>query len=251
MATAQRQELVLPPKLISTQAKGLRLVTPLEEAVKELTISDAEEYQTADELLTNIRKARAAWSVELEGTPEKPGPLSLARQTKLALDALNRKIDGPMETLERAVRTKMQDYKREEQRQLREAQAKQDEEDARIQKELEEAAAREEAARTKPMQQKLAAKREKLEEQLEESRASRPVAVKAAGSTTRMVKQWKCDHSIKQLCAAVVAGKLPADVLTVDSSHVYDVTRMAGGWDMIQKWPGFTVTEDIIIAGRG
>lgn len=244
MATATVQR---PASLVKVAVEGTRLVSPLKDAVEELTITSSEDYTGADELLAGIRRARKTWDEKMEPI------LSPLRSAKTAADALKREIDRPLEVLEGQVKEKMRDFKVQEAAEIAREQARIDAAQQKIQRQLEDASAKELAARTKQMRERLATKRQELEEQAEEVAAEAPVATKAAHSGVRMVPKWRCSGnketpSLFIILMAILAGQIPPEVVMLDHSfinrqHLNDRTVMA-------NWPGFELYDETVIVGR-
>lgn len=230
----------LPANLVKVQVKGTKLLTPLEAEVHGLTVETADEYQVADELLAGIARARKQWAAEIEPV------LAPLRQAKSAADELNRKIDRPLEALYNTVRTKMGAFKQAEARVLLAAREEQEREQAKLQRQLEETAAREQTARTKQMRERLAAKREELEQQAEEV-AEAPQAVKGAHSATRRIKKWRVVN-MELLLRMIADGAGPEEVLILNEGYINAVMRSQP--DVVASWPGFEVYEELIVAGR-
>src|SRR3990167_2092546 len=174
-----------PAHLARIDARGSVLIKPLRPLVESLDITTPEEYQEADALLGRVITKRKEWVADCE---EILAPLRTAKQ---AADKVKAKYDKPLEALEVMVRAKMQDYKREEQRQLAEAQRAADAATAKLTQQLEEAEETAQSARTAQMRERLAAKRDQLATAIEEVAAEVPEATTAAGSTTRTVTRWK------------------------------------------------------------
>jgi len=237
-----------PPALVKTEVKGTRLVTPLQNAVEELTIETAEDYQTADEILTGIQQARKSWASEMEGTDKEPGPLRAARIMKQSVDALNRKIDGPLATLETQVKAKMREWKLEDARRIAAEQERIAAEQAKLTAKIEETANKELAARTAQMRERLAERRRQLEAEAEEKAAEVPEETKGEHSTVRRVRKWRIADQ-EAVLRGVIQGHIPQSVVMTDNAAVNKQWLLDP--DVVASWPGFEVYEDIQIAGRG
>lgn len=244
MATAMLRPVTktTPAALVKVEVKGSKLITPLRDAVEELTVTTEEEYQQADELLATIRQARRQWAAEIEPV------LTPLRLAKTAADALNRKIDVPLGELEASVKATMKDYKVQEAAEIAREQARIDAAQSKIQAQLEDTAARELAAKTKQMRERLATKRTHLEEQAEAVEAEAPVAIRAAHSSTRIISRWRIvdmDAFIK----GVVSGAIPKGVLMLD--YAFMNKHHLTGRDSMAGWPGCELYDDTVIVGRG
>src|SRR3990167_2647018 len=148
------------------------------------------------------------------------------------------------------VRAKMQDYKREEARQLAEAQRAADAATAKLTQQLEEAEETAQSARTAQMRERLAAKRDQLATAIEEVAAEVPEATTAAGSTTRTVTRWKLadmENGLETVLRGVLAGKIPAAAITLNEVYI---NRKMTEPETVASWPGFEVYEDVVIVRR-
>jgi hypothetical protein len=217
-------------------------VQPLAQAVQELTVTNDEEYQAADALLGSVRGARRQWASMFKPVHE---PLKLA---KANADKLNRDIDGPMETMETAIKRVMADYSLEKERRIAEQKRLADEEAERLRKKLEEATNKELAAKTAPMRERLRVARETLEtqvvEQAEETEETLERPVEAEHSRTRKVRKWR-------LVDLEAYAKVTRNYVILDTAAVTrDLRSGLITLDDIAGWPGFEVYEDVVIASR-
>lgn len=231
--------------VVKTKMKreGLALVTPLEERVKALEIKTAEDYLEADEILTSVRQARAKWEAKYY--------TSILVPMRKALDAgyaLNREVDGPLEAMEKAVKLEMKDYKLLEAKQQREADEARARETARLQQAAAVKQAAEDNAKTTAMRNKLRAAREKLEEEAAEVEETAPIAapVKASGSVGRKVKKWR----VLDIGSVIHHWEeFPDETILLINPTVVNAAFKKDP-DVVAKWPGFEVFDDIEIAGR-
>jgi chromosome condensin MukBEF ATPase and DNA-binding subunit MukB len=224
-------------ELMKIERKGSALLTPLETEVAKLVVSTAKEYAEADVLLGDIRHARAKWKASIEPI------LQPLREAKTAADALNRKVDRPLEQLEQSVKEVMGEFKQKELRQLQKVQAEAD----TLRRQAEELAARESATRSRQTREKLALEQEKLETKIEKKLEQAPPVVKSSHSVAKTVKRWRITDTSKVL-TGVLRGIIPPEVLAIDPGVVLCYFREDP--TSVATWPGFELYDDIQIAGR-
>lgn len=252
-----------PTDTLSVRTAGLQLLTPLKATVSALSITSASDYLDADEALGKIRNSRAKWQQLMEPIS---GPLERAmkelKESQKGVKSLNAAIDGPMEGLELKVKGLMRQFKIEEQRQLQEAETERQAQLARLAREVAQKAAQEAAAKTAPMRAKLAQKRAELEAEAESVRADPEVnlnPVKGGSSTARHTLKPQITN-LEAFVAAIRNYEPKADlyefshpplsIIKVEmlQTALMAIYRQTPG--IVKSWPGVTIVDDVIIAGR-
>lgn len=270
---------VTPEQFISTRTKGLQLITQLQPATLDriVKIDSPEGYLQMDAKLAAIKNVRAQWKLALEPIS---GPLDraiqkmkegLAEAKKAAEGAkhLDQEVSSQLDRMEYRVKGLMEDYKREERRQIEEkAQEK-----ARAAQELKEKAKQKAiqaaAAKTPQMKARLQQQQSELEEQAfevqVEDEATTPV--KGASSVARVQQKVRIADPIAFLKAVTdyqpvsgvyTMGKPPlrttdrkgedAYLVEIVSARLTDLWREQPG--VVASFPGVVIEDDIIIAGR-
>lgn len=225
--------------------EGLSVIPSLKEEVDSLAIAGEADYLQADTLLTDIARARKTWTAKLAPIRDPlKETVKAAKQAQKAADDLFKEVDDPLAALETQVRLSMKAYKVEE---LRQIQAKQDEQ-ARIQREIDRAAEVEAYGRTSAQRAKATATREALEEQQAEVFEETPTPVQAEGSGNRVAKKIRASDPAKLLrfiadnyedlqdCAEVVQSAL-------NRRFKEDPEGMA-------SWPGVEIYDDVTIVRK-
>lgn len=228
-----------------------RKLPELKDAVQALEVATPEDYAEADGLLHMVQTARRDWRTRFYGgvvggktyEPIIP-PLSTALE---ALYAMVRDVDKPLEAYEKTIKAKQTEYKQEEARQQRELEEAQAQEQARIQAELDRVAEQEAAAKTQSVRTRLAQRREALVAEAEQVEREVLEPVTAAHSSTRTVPKWRV-ADMKLVLAGVRAGSIPPEVVTVADAQVDSVFKEHP--DVVASWPGFELYNDILIVGR-
>lgn len=236
---------VLPAKqnLVAYKKEGQSLIHPIQAELDNLEVVDAESYAETDALLGRIQGARRKWSDRIEKI------IRPIRDGLNELYALNREVDRPLEALEKGVKEKMRLFKVEEQRQLQAAQQERDAEAERIRRQAEEAAAKEANARTNAMRNRLAAKREELEQAAAEVEAQElPEAVRGQASSTRPVKKWKVTNLPKFLHAITDGKGIPIEMIILNVPTINKYFKEHP--EQVAEWPGIEVFDDVQIIGR-
>ena len=234
----------IPPHLVKAKAEGTHLVNPIREQVAALTVNTSEEYAEADALLHRIQSSIRLWDDKMEAI------LAPLREAKSAADALKRDVRRPLVEFEDEVKALMRAYKLQEAKQIEEAREKQAEKQTEVQAKLEETAERELAARTRQLRERLAARRQQLEQEAQTLEREVIAPTVAEHSTTRKVPKWRYVGTLKQLCKDVVAGKVPEGVVLMDYSTINRIHLDKEGRERMASWPNFELYEDIVIAGR-
>lgn len=269
MATKRKPSaLVLTdPKLVAARTEGIKIASPLSDAVDAIAIKDEDSYLDADNMLGQIRHARAKWRVKMDPILQ---PLKRAIDAaKLAMEGakqLDGDIDGPMAELEVKVKEKMRFYKLvDEPRMLREKQA---EADAEIQADLREAERKDEQAQhatTAGMRARLEQARVALLTRVEETQESvediRPV--QAASSTARFTKKCRIKNlevflkGMQEYSSADGVMKMahpPYELLRREKVMAAIQVELNKLWSttpgVVKSWPGIEEFDDVNIAGR-
>ena len=233
--------LVKPPSPLRTT--GTALVHPLEELVEALEVKTDEDYEAADELLTRVRQAVAKWENKINPVIE-PQRKALDAAYKLKNEFLH-----PLQAMEKAIKGEMATYKRLQLERVREAEAARQQEIDRLQREADIRAQQFKVAKTSPMKERLRQQREALAEQIAEKEQESVTAtpIKVAGSQVRQKKKAEV-HDIKAFMLAVVAGKIPLDLIEVNTSQLR--LQFTAQPAIVSQWPGVKIVDDIVIAGR-
>lgn len=240
----------VPVSLTRVQQEGVKLLTPLEQDVKALRVTTAEEYEAADMLLSDIGRARRQWRLKIDPilSPLKQA-IDKAKEAMMGAKALDAEVDGPFTLLEERVKKVMRDYKLEERRQL---QAAKDAQDAAIEQDrlkLVELTRKEELAKTAALRMRLGLQRSIVEAHAQELESTpKEAPVKAASSQARNVRKWRVTD-VAAVLAGILEGSIPDDVMVVDSAAVGRHYRDSA--ETVESWPGFEGFDDVVIARRG
>lgn len=224
------------------KAEGLTIVSGVEARVQGLTITDSDDYLSADALLGFIQNARKTWKGKIEPA------IRPIRQGLDALYELNRSMDRPLELAEAHVKRLMKDFKLEEARQL---QAEKDERDRLEREKLREAEERRRAAEqaaTPQAKGRLLAQADRLEE-VAQAIAEQPTNTATAGSHSsdrRRKKVRIISHGA--LLKGILDGYVPGDVVEVNQTRLNAYFK--DDPEGMQAWPGVEVYDDIDIIGR-
>jgi hypothetical protein len=229
-------------EIAAVQQEVKELTAPIIPRIRILKIIDANTLAQADSFLSKICSARKVIEVRLKRILD---PLNEARNEVLNL---RREMDAPLLQLEAELREGMKDYRMLEIRKEREAEEKRLQERRRIEAEAAKKLAQENAAKTEAMRKRLAAQREELEAKAVEVTAA-PLAppVTLMNSGTRTERRVRITDR-KAFLAAVVAGEVPDDVITIDMSTLERYRKMNEA--LVKSWPGTDIQEDVIIVRR-
>lgn len=239
-------EIVPSKTLVQMRSEGLATVSPLNQDVQSLTITDDESYVAADRLLCRVIQAEAGWAAKIDKIL---GPIAQGLEL---LKGLRDDIAGPLKASRLAIKEKMKEYKLLEAKRLRDEAEAKEAEKRRLAKVAADAAKAEENAKTFQMKQKLALKRAEAEQQRAEIEAApeaKPVQIKGGGAARTIIK-WRVTDKAKFL-AYVLENYTELEALVlIDDGQMTAKRRLdkaqAGPW-----MPGVEVYEDISIAGRG
>lgn len=228
-----------------SQTEALAEINRLMPVVKDLEtlgIKTPEAYGAADALLYQIKSKRTWWKALIDQ------PIKKIREGLEALYMVNRTVDRPMEYAETAVKQAMKLYKIEESRRVQQEEAQRQADLEAIRREQEAIAQKQQAAQTSPMKARLAQKRAELEAQERHVATVAPevVVVQGATSEARVKVVWYLED-MTAVIKGVAAGKIPSKILTIDTKAMNEYFREFP--DKVMEWPGFSVKEDIIIAG--
>lgn len=232
------------PAVLKMKKEGVTLLRPLRDEVDSLTVTTAEEYEAADNLLARIAQARKTWKAKLSPIID---PLNDAlKAAKKAMDGaktLHKEADEPLEQLELTVRGQMKAFKLEEHRQLQEAQREQERLQAALQEQLE----REATARTAQQRAKATVQREVLEQRVEQAVEAAPAAVYVENSSTRVSRKVRVS-SLRDLLQGILDGYVPEDCVEVRMPRVNAYFKEHG--EAMASWPGVVVEDDVTIVRR-
>ena len=210
-----------------------------------LTIESEDDYLRMDTLLGDIARARKTWTAKLAPIrdPLKQA-VDAAKAAQKAANALFDEVDQPLAELEGTARQRMKAFQQEKQR----LKALADDEQRRIQQEIDRAAQVEAHGRTSTQRQKATQQREVLEERQAEVFAAAPVLVQAESSGARVQKKIRASDPAKLLrfiadnyadlsdCAEVIQSAL-------NRRFKEDPEGMA-------SWPGVEIYDDVTIVRR-
>lgn len=247
---------VVPTMLpAGVEERGSSLLAPLQPSVEALEVLTAEDYEEADRLLSRVQVARKSWAAEMYGPESDPkkqtGPIPSIRRGLDQLYALNRKIDQPLEALETSIKGKMKSFKLEEQRQLQAAErAKQDEID-RKQREADALTAKALSAATPQLAGRFANQASRLDDQIEEVKAT-PLAAPVQGfsSQVRTKKKWRV-AKMSDFLTACLDGTLGLEWATISPEGKATLDQvLKDDPDSLAAYPGIEVYDDINIVGR-
>lgn len=231
--------------IAKAKKEGLNLIPSLQEEVGGLAITSEDDYLRADTLLSDIARARKTWTAKLAPIrdPLKQA-VSAAKQAQKAADDLFKEVDTPLDSLENKVRLSMKGYRQEE---LRLIQAKQ-EEQQRIQREIDRAAEVEAYGRTSTQRAKATATREVLEEKQAEVFNDTPVPVQVEGSGARVSKKIRPSDPAKLLRFIADNYDVLFDCAEVVQSALNK--RFKDDPEGMASWPGVVIYDDVTIVRR-
>lgn len=264
MAKTSKSVSVLPatPDQLVTRTKGLQLVQTLKPVTDKLVIVSNQDYLRGDELLGRIRNARAQW-----GEMINPVKAPLERMKKdlkeqeQAVKNLDQSVDGPLLQLELKVKESMRLFKVEEQRQIREADEERERRAEALRAEARDKALREAQAKSAPLKARLAQQRADLESQAAsvEAEAEEVHIVKGGSSVSRSVKRVTISNlslflqSLREYeptAGLYQFGHPPMSLIDVDEITPAITKIYRDQPKLVASWPGVTIEDDIIIAGR-
>lgn len=217
----------------------LAVLPSLQTEAQELVVSDPDSYAYADSLLGRLGTMRRSWGIVWDRIQEKT--IKPIRSGLDELYKMNREITEPLDALDSTVKGKMKAFKEKERLELARAKATQEEEERKIQRELDLKIAQENAAKTSAMRERLRVAREKVEEQLASVEASKPEEVRGVSSTTRTKPAWRIVNM--ELFAAENHGLCLVDTVRMNKlfkEHPETVAQMQG----------VEVFDDVSIVGR-
>lgn len=206
-----------------------------------IQISNQPSYDAACSLLLEkIKPFRSRWRDYWHGTDSTPGPIKLAHKAyKALLDKFN-EVDGPLEAAETSVKNAIRVW---------------DEEQERIQQELQRKAEQEAQERERREREQVAndpfGSDEDAKAVLEapSTAVARPVAAtytRASGISKR--ENWKAKvKDMKALCRAVGAGKVPVEYVLPNESAL---NARAKADRLTMNVPGVIPYNDSVISGR-
>lgn len=200
------------------------------------------DYQSFDAARAKVQAKRKWWESLIE---------PVIRPMRQAVDAvyeLNRKVDRPYAAMEDYITSQMKQFKRDEMSHTRRLEEEKAAEERRLIQQANDLAKRQEHAATPQMKGMLEKKRQTILQQVgdSEEREAAPAPVQASHSETRMktVVQLANQRTVLQ---AVLAGKIPMDVVNIDMVVVRQYFRDHP--DRVMEWEGFSIVEEPIIAG--
>lgn len=242
-----------PPTAVAVQElkKEIEpLANPILVRIKSLTVTDAASYALFDSYLAKIRHARAIVKEKFEGKDANGNPtgiLSLINATRNAILKMRSELDDPLEEGEEYIRGSMKQFKLNEAREEAEKKRKAELEAQLLRRQAEEKERLAQAAKSKPMQQRLMAQSQELEQKADRVEAAPAVApVQVRNSGTRTVQKWRVTD-IEAFARFVLDGAAPLDCLTVNKETMDQYKK---GRPDFKDWPGVELFDDIQIVGR-
>lgn len=237
------------PQLRQVERQGLQLLSPLQSAVQGLNITDERSYLAADVLLGRVVTARKTWRVELKPISD---PIDKAaaelRKAKAGVKALDDKVDGPLEAMERELKRGMADYKIAEARQIQAAEEDRRRQALKAEQDALEAERKLESARTKPIRERLAAARDaaltKIEVLAEEVA---PEPVRGETSTTRRTPSVRI-RDFRAFLQGVLDDIIPIEFVAPNMTALRVQFRCDP--DKLKDWPGLELFDDITVVRK-
>lgn len=234
------------------QQQGLALANPIVQQLSGMTITTAEEYLAADQLLGRVRNARKQW-----GSIWQQFYTRVVQPQKQALDgmyAINREIEKPLEDGEKKLKGLMADYKTEERRLLEEANRKRDEEAQEVQAQIERTQAKLATARGSA-KAVLSNNLNRLENQQQTIMEDVPLPVLASNSTERTIKVLKLNNLVR-LAEYLASDEVdPQDfaaaaVLEAVEQALQKAGKTQAEKERLAQWPGVSLVDQPQIVGR-
>lgn len=232
--------------LAVAKKEGMNLIGGLQGEIDALEVTTAEDYLYADTLLGKIKGARRGWAAIWNRINE--GTVKPLREALENTYQVNRDVDGPMEQGEKKIKRLMEDYKREEARQLRAAEEEREREARRLDEEIRRKEEQAQKASTPQMRGKLARQAEALKEEQAEVITTVRTAVVGANSTTRMVDVAKV-LDYPSFFQGLSDGDFEPDEKFYEAIGAF-VERARKAGDPVSDWGGCTVVKEPQIAGR-
>lgn len=249
MSTAQ---IIPPTELASAQKQGLSLIPPLQAETDLLApITTEEEYHHADLLLTRIQAAQGSW---LNGFGPKwkgiQAIISPIYQGLQGLYELKNLVLKPLEEMEESVKGRMRDYKKLEAARIAKKKAEKAEAARKIQEKLDAEARKLAAAKTAQAKTAVVGRMMTLKTEQKEAKKDNPVAVKAAGSSSRTVKKpiVKDFEAFVRGVLALQDETIRLDLLQVNADVFHRLWTSEP--ELMAQLPGVEIETDIVIAGR-
>lgn len=257
MTTAQ---IVPPSELASAQRQGLALIPPLQAETDLLKVVTEDDYHNADLLLTRIRAAQGSWlngfgpkwrGIQAIITPIYNGLQGLYELKNLVLK--------PLEEMEETVKGEMKGYKKMEAARIAKEKAEKAEAARKLQEKIDAEARKLSAAKTVQAKTAIIGRQVTMQAEQKAAKKDKPVAVKAAGSSSRTVKK-PVIKDFEAFVRGVLALKEEGDAPTGEGMSItLDLLQVNAAtfqrlWlsdpDLMAMLPGVEIDEDIIIAGR-
>lgn len=227
---------------LPSKEESLAVISPLQADVSTLVVTDEESYQKADYLLSRIGQARKTWGERME---------KIIRPIRQGLDeiyALNREVDKPLESLDKAVRKEMTAFKTEERRLIREADEAKAREEQRLRDEAEIKERAAQTAATPQLRGRLSAQAARLTEQAETvAQQETPAPVQAARSSERVPEKVRV-NDLGLFLQGILDGTIAPEAITVD--QVWLNKQFRNEPTVVAAWPGVEKYEDIQIVRR-
>ncbi len=231
-------EIIKAEVLTSVRADALKISSVAAE-VDAIEVVDEESYQLVDTYLARVRLAKKKGEDRIDPII-KPIYAGLQSLYKLKTELL-----APLLDAEASGKAKMKDFKLLEMRKAREDQERREAEQRRLEADARKKQEAEDNAKTEAMRKRLAAQREKLEEQAAAiQQTPAPPPVRAASSTTRTVKKLRIVNE-DLFWACVARENVLRGYVTVD---LVGLNKYAAGFDPAEY--GLEQYDDVQIVGR-
>lgn len=245
-------QIVPQTELSMAQKQGLALIPPLQAESDLITVVTEDDYHHADLLLTRIRTAQSVW---INGEPTKKwrgiqAIISPIYEGLQGLYELKNLVLKPLESMEESVKEKMKGYKKLEAQRLAEEKRVKAEAARKLQEKIDAEARKLAAAKTVQAKTAIVGRQMTMQAEQKAAKKDKPVAVKAAGSSSRTVKK-----PVVKDFEAFVRGilSLKDETITLDLLQV-NAAAFQQLWlaepELMAQLPGVEIDTDIVIAGR-
>lgn len=248
-------QIVPQNELADAQRQGLSLIPPLQAETDLLKVDTEEDYHNADLLLTRIRTAKSTWldgstapAVKWRGIQAIIKPIYDGLQGLYELRSL---VSTPLDKMEETVKEGMKGYKKLEAARVAKEKAVKAEEDRKRQAKIDAEALKLANAKTVQAKTAIVGRQMALQAEQKAAKKDKPVAVKAAGSSSRTTKK-PVIKNFEEFVRGVLALK-DGDLITLDLLQV-NPAQFQHLWlsepELMAQLPGVEIESDIVIAGR-
>lgn len=246
------------PSDAKAKAEVMLVASSLKDEVTELTVTDAGSYAYADSLLGRVLSAKKTWAGIWGRIQEKT--IKPIRSGLEGLYEMDREVSKPLVALETSVKKTMGDYKREEARQLQEAERARQAELARLQEEANERIRQAQLAATPQMKGRLTAAAARLQNEAAAVAVQEaPEAVQGEHSGTRTVPAWRIvnldaflaavgGYHERDMTSLPTANTPPPECVIINTVYINKLFKTSP--EVVASWPGVEVFDDQKIVGR-